>query len=249
MCKDETLADLEKNASTAMQLLEGAAGFTGLHVNVPKTEAMGCWTHRPGANRSETWRERAKVTFPGRGRLGHRSMDSYHGWIADAKWGDAMGVEGSIRAEIEKLEKAFPNTAIRVMVLDWREGVTGEQRMSATPATIQEDLSATTLSADMIKRRDEWMTALASSVRYHERVAFRMANAATPGEAWQHVIASLAADKPLKRAPMRESFLAAIEAEKLVAKSTSSSSIHNPAPAKVTISRGKRLPEQPLFSR
>ena len=109
--------------------------------------------------------------------------------------------------------------------------------------------SSVVLSADMIKRRDEWMTALASSVRDHERVAFRMANAATPGEAWQHVIASLVADKPLKRAPMRKSFLAAIEAEKLVAKSTSSSSIHNPAPAKVTISRGKRLPEQPLFSR
>jgi hypothetical protein len=49
----------------------------------------------------------------------------YHGWIADAKWGDAMGVEGSIRAEIIKLKKTFPNTAIRVMVLDLVSGSHG----------------------------------------------------------------------------------------------------------------------------
>jgi hypothetical protein len=242
MAPGETLGQLEQNASSAMQLLEGAAGFTGLLVNVPKTEAMGCWTHRPGANRSETWRERAKVTFPGRGRPGHRSLDSYHGWIADAKWGDAMGVEGSIHAEIEKLEKAFPNTAIRVVVLDWREGVTGEQLMTANVKEDFIDRSATTLSADMIKRRDEWMAELGKFDR--DRVALRMTNAATPGAAWQHVIASLVADKPLKRAPMRKSFLDAIEAEKLVAKSTSSSSIHNPAPERVTISKGKRFLEE-----
>ena len=94
------------------------------------------------------------------------------------------------------------------------------------------------------RESDEWMAALGTSVRDRDRIALRMANAATLGAAWQHLIASLVADKPLKRAPMRKSFLAAIEAEKLVAKSTSSSSIHNPAPAKVTISRGKRLLEE-----
>jgi hypothetical protein len=94
------------------------------------------------------------------------------------------------------------------------------------------------------RESDEWMAALGTSVRDRDRIALRMANAATLGAAWQHLIASLVADKPLKRAPMRKSFLAAIEAEKLMAKSTSSSSIHNPAPARVTLSRGKTLLEE-----
>jgi hypothetical protein len=221
-----TVAQLEEDASTTMQLLEGAAGFAGLLVNVPKTEAMGCGTQRPGSNRSQAWRERAQLSIPGRGRLADRDTgELYHGWIADAKWSEALGVEDSIQVEVLRLETAFPAAKARVMVLDWREGVEGEQAMTAYVA---EDLSAPTLSDGMIRRRDQWIPDLPNWER--KRLVYRMQIATTPAAAWRHVLASIERDTVLSRAHTKRSFLAAIEAEKRTAKSSSTPSIHDPAP-------------------
>ena len=74
-------------------------------------------------------------------------------------------------------------------MLDWRDGVDGEQAMTAYVA---EDLSAPTLSDDMIRRRDQWIPDLPNWER--KRLEYRMQNATTPAAAWLHVIASIERD-------------------------------------------------------
>jgi len=91
----------------------------------------------------------------------------------------------------------------------------------------------------MIRRRDQWIPDLPNWER--KRLEYRMQNATTPAAAWRHVIDSIERDKAESRALTKQSFLAAIEAEKLTAKSSSSPSIHDPPPSKETGSRGKRL--------
>jgi len=145
-----------------------------------------------------------------------------------------MGVEDSIHAEVLQLEKAFPDADVRVVVLDWREGVESEQAMTAYVA---EDLGALSLSGDIIKRRDQWIPALPGIER--GRLELRMRKAAT----------STARDRiqrggESRKARPDKSVLDAVEAEKQVTKSSSSSSIHDPAPSRETISRGQRFNEE-----
>ena len=90
-----------------------------------------------------------------------------------------MGVEDSIQVEVLQPETAFPDAKVRVMVLDWREEVEGEQTMTAYVA---EDLSASSLSDDMIQRRDQWNPDLPPWER--GRLEARMQKAATPAAAW-----------------------------------------------------------------
>jgi hypothetical protein len=239
MREGETLADLEANASTAMQLLEGAAGFTGLLVNVPKTEAMACGVRQTQANRKEAWSEHVRLTFPGRGRNGHRSLESFYGWISDAKWSRQLGVQDSIFAEVQRLETMHPDARAVVIVLDEREGVEGPQALTAA---VPEDLSASSLSPAMITLRDDWIAAVPKELR--DRLQLRLTSAATPKAAWHHIIASVESDKTSKRAERRQIFLDAIEVEKQVAESSSSDSIHNADPPRGNVSRGKRLHDE-----
>jgi hypothetical protein len=128
MREGETLADMEANASTTMQLLEGAAGFTGLLVNVPKTEAMGCGARKPEGSK-EAWCERARLSFPAPvdKRAGQREMmGSSYGWISDARWSRQLGVEHSIFAEVHRLETEHPDARIVVMVLDEPDTTDGD---------------------------------------------------------------------------------------------------------------------------
>ena len=71
--------------------------------------------------------------------------------------------------EVLRLETTFPVAKARVMVLDRREGVEGEQAMTAYVA---EDLSAPILSDDMIRRRDQWIPDLSNWER--KRLEYRI---------------------------------------------------------------------------
>ena len=224
----ETMEQMEKEASTAMQQLEGAAGFVGLLVNVPKTEVMGCHNYKPGTNSEQAWKVRVKVKFPGRGRLGVRTTDiSSHGWLADAKWSEYMGVQGSIHAEEHRLGEMYPDATMKVLVIDAQEGINGEQSMTAT---VETDTSAVTLSAALTRLRDQWISALRGIA--HTRLVAKMAKAQTPTAAWHAVIESLEREKAFKIADLKKTIQLAIEKEKDEAKATSSPSIHDPIPTK-----------------
>jgi hypothetical protein len=238
--ENESAAQLEINASTTMQLLEGAAAFTGLLVNVPKTEAMGCGTQRPGTNLKQAWRERAKLSFPGAGMMGHRTLVSFHGWIADAKWSGHLGISGSIHAETLKLQLAFPNATIRVMVVDARDESDDGQPVAAY---LPEDgITKAALSDNMIDWRARWLSSLGKSFR--DRLEFRMEQAAkkeltvaaAAAASWRALVAAVEADKTGNRAELKQQFQAAVEEDKKM----EASSVHNAAPPKTTVSRGKR---------
>ena len=87
---------------------------------------------------------------------------------------------------------------------------------------VAEDLSAPSLSDDMIQRRDQWIPELPGIER--RRLVARMQKAGTPAAAWLYAFASIERDKSDSRAQTKQSFLAAIEAEKLAAKLSSSPS-------------------------
>jgi len=108
-------------------------------------------------------------------------------------------VEDATQVEVLHLETIFPDAKVRVMVLDWRDGVEGEQAMTAHVA---EDLSAPSLSDDMIQRRDQWIPDLPPWQR--DRLEYRMQKAKTPVAAWLHVIASIERDNAESRAHTKQ---------------------------------------------